>query len=435
MLKSELYEVIQNGENSGVEFKRDDVHPDSFAKEITALLNLEGGQILLGVEDDGTVSGLTHGISETEEWLMNVCRDCIQPSIIPYYETLRWEDTKIGVITIPSDSPDKPYKAKRGSAWITFVRVGSTSREATREEEARLYQSSGLMRYDIKPVPGTTMADLDLHRLQNYFRDIRQQDCPPIENQKFWQQLLINTDLMVENRGRAIPTTGAILLFGRNPNRRLPQAGITAVAYPETEKDYATRERSILRYPIVPLLTEHRSTFNRTNLELKQNGLVGQAMDFVRRNSAVEAWIDNGGQRHDRWKDYPLETVRECVVNAIAHRDYTIRPKKTDSKRNSVTDIELSLYSDRLEVISPGRLPNTVTVEKMKLGYRATRNELIKEVLRDYRYIESTGMGVPRKIIRGMREHNGTEPDLIEEEDRFIVRLWKYQCRANSLVL
>ena len=88
-------------------------------------------------------------------------------------------------------------------------------------------------------------------------------------------------------------------------------------------------------------------------------------------------------------------------------------------------DIEISIFNDRLEVISPGRLPNTVTVEKIKAGYRATRNELIKEVLRDYRFIEASGLGVPRKIIRGMLEHNGKYPDLIEEENRFIVRLWK----------
>ena len=78
-----------------------------------------------------------------------------------------------------------------------------------------------------------------------------------------------------------------------------------------------------------------------------------------------------------------------------------------------------------MEVVSPGRLPNTVTAEKIRAGARAARNELVKEMLRDYRYIEATGLGVPRKIVRGMREHNGTEPDLIEEEERFTVRLWK----------
>jgi len=116
----------------------------------------------------------------------------------------------------------------------------------------------------------------------------------------------------------------------------------------------------------------------------------------------------------ERW-DYPLEAVREAIVNAVAHRDYTI----------AVMDVELSIFADRIEIISPGRLPNTVTVAKMRAGYRASRNELIKEVLRDYRYVEATGLGVPRKIVAGMRAHNGTEPDLIEEEERFIVRLWK----------
>ena len=134
----------------------------------------------------------------------------------------------------------------------------------------------------------------------------------------------------------------------------------------------------------------------------------------MRRNIEVTARIENGGRRLERW-DYPLEAVREALVNAVAHRDYTI----------TVTDIELSIYTDRIEIISPGRLPNTVTVDKIRAGYRASRHELIKEVLRDYRYIEATGLGVPRRIIDGMRAHNGTEPDLIEEDDRFLVRLWK----------
>jgi ATP-dependent DNA helicase RecG len=407
MNRTELTELIQNGENSGVEFKRDDILPEKLAKEIAALLNLEGGHILLGVEMDRTVSGLSREPEKAEEWVMEVARVHLRPGAIPYWETIEWSEGKIvGIVSLPADAPDKPYKAKRGSAWVTLIRVGTTTRDATDEEEIRLYQQSGRLQYDRKPVPGSLFTEFDRRRLINYFRDVRRQACPDKGNEEGWIRLLANTELMAEDRGRPIPSAGGMLLFGVRPNKYLPQAGITAVAYPGTNKDYEAKERAVLSGPVVALLSEVE--------DVVETGIIERALDFVRRNTKVEAWLDEGGRRQERW-DYPLEAVREAVVNAIAHRDYTI----------TVTDIELSIYADRLEVISPGRLPNTVTVEKMRAGYRASRNELIKEVLRDYRYIEATGLGVPRKIVQGMLDHNGTEPDLIEEEDRFLVRLWK----------
>ncbi|HEV8722871.1 MAG TPA: ATP-binding protein [Candidatus Binatia bacterium] len=143
-------------------------------------------------------------------------------------------------------------------------------------------------------------------------------------------------------------------------------------------------------------------------------GVIDRTVDFVARNMGTRAWLEGGRRR--RKKALPLDAVREAVVNAVAHRDYA----------REGTDIEVSLYSDRLEVVSPGRLPNGVTVEKMKVGVvRVARNELLKEILRDYGYVEHYGMGVRNRIIQSMRAHNGTEADLVEEEDRFIVRLWK----------
>ena len=406
MTKTELAELLTNGENSGVDFKRDDIRPERLASRMAAFLNLEGGHILLGVEDDGTVSGLTREPKDAEEWVMEAARTHLQPPVIPYWEQFKWDDSKlIGVISLPADSPDKPYKSKQGSAWVTKMRVGTTTRDATREEEARLYQQSGLVRYDIRPVSGSDLADLDLRRLVNYFRDVREQDCPAEDDDEAWRILLTNTDLMVEDRGRAIPTVAAILLLGRKPNRFLPQAGINAAAYKGVSKDYDARERAVLRGPGVALLSEAG--------EIVETGVIEQALGFVSRNTNISSSIQDG-RRVDR-RDYPVEAVREAVVNAVVHRDYTI----------AVTDIELSIYSDRLEIVSPGRLPNTVTVDKMRAGCRASRNELIKEILRDYRYVEATGLGVPRKIVRGMREHNGTNPDIQEEEDRLLVRLWK----------
>jgi len=410
LTKKELRELLKRGENSGLEFKRDDVHPESLAKEIVALANFEGGYIVLGVEDNGAVAGITR--DRIEEWVMEICRTHVQPSLIPFFELISWDQLKkVAVVTIPPDCPDKPYKARSGGRWITFIRSGSTSREATRDEEQRLYQSSGLFRYELKPVPGATIKEFDFRRLENYFKDVRRQECPPRGDLATWETLLVNTEIMTEYRDLKLPTVGGLLLFGRNPNRYLPQAGITAVAYPGPEKEYAARERAILRGPVVPLLDREG--------EPVENGLIDQAMAFVKRNIGVQSWIDEHGRRRDRW-DYPLEAIREAIVNAVAHRDYTI----------SGTDIEISIYTDRLEVISPGKLPNTVTIERMKAGCRYTRNELIKEVLRDYQYVEATGLGVPRKIIAGMRAHNGTEPDLIEEEFSFTVRLWKQKKRG-----
>ena len=145
-----------------------------------------------------------------------------------------------------------------------------------------------------------------------------------------------------------------------------------------------------------------------------EKGVIDRTVDFVERNMGSVAYLE--GARRIHKKSFPLDAVREAVVNAVAHRDYA----------REGTDIEVSLYRDRFEVISPGRLPNGVTVEKMREGVvRVARNEMLKEILRDYRYIEHYGMGVRNRIINSIRQHNGTEPDLVEEDDRFMVRLWK----------
>ena len=431
MNRTELTELIHNGENSGVEFKRDDITPDKLAKEMAALLNLEGGHILLGVEKDRSVSGLTRAHEKAEEWVMEVARTHLRPAVIPFWETLDWGEGKtVGIVSLPADAPDKPYKCKLGAAWMTQIRVGTTSRDATDEEEARLYMQSGRLRYYRKPVPGASLDDFDMRRLINYFRDVRRQSCPEAEDREAWTRLLVNTELMYEDRGRPMPSAGGLLLFGVRPHKYLPQAGISAVAYTSTEKDYDAKARATLRGPAVSLFPAPATGSGQAYPGLPQTfseggnaveaGIIEQAIDFIRRNIEIEASIADGGQRLER-RDYPLEAVREAIVNAVAHRDYTI----------SVMDIELSIYSNRLEIISPGRLPNTVTVDKMRAGYRASRNELIKEVLRDYRYIEATGLGVPRKIIEGMRAHNGTEPGFVEEDSRFIVTLWKHRTDAT----
>ena len=283
--------------------------------------------------------------------------------------------------------------------------LGTTTRDATREEEERLYQQSGRFRYGLKPVLGATLDSLDRRRFRDYFVRVLEGSVPPDDDVEQWQQLLGNLDLATTAGPRSVATVDGMLLFGRNPKRFLPQSGIRAVCYPGSEPDYATRADEELRGPLLPLGTQDGA--------LAEPGLADQAWDFVRRNTMPSARLE-GPRRIDRW-EYPEAVVREAVVNALVHRDYSI----------AGTDIMLTIFSDRLEIQSPGRLPNTVTPQGMRVGLRYARNQTLVNLMRDYGYMEARGMGVRNKIIPGMRAHNGTEPDLLEEEHRFTVRLWK----------
>jgi ATP-dependent DNA helicase RecG len=404
--KGELNEIIHHGENSGIEFKRDDLQNHELAKELVALTNLAGGMVLIGIEDHGEISGIKR--ENIEEWVMNACRDKIRPAIIPFFEMLKdvvpataTEKAKhIAVVRVVRGYDVHTLWHNNKNAYV--IRVGSQSREATPEELARLFQQRGDFRAELRPLSGATLADLDLPRLTNYFRHIRGQEAPEEQDIDGWKSLLLNTELMVEDG----VTLAALLLLGKNPNRFLPQAGITAVAYLGKEKDYSTRERLVIRGPITPLLDEKDHIIHK--------GIVEEAVAFIRRNSGSRGVLEEeGGRRQDK-PLYPVEAVREAVVNSLVHRDYLL----------SGTDIEISLYEDRLEIISPGRLYNGITPQRMLAGCRASRNQLLKDVMRDYRYLEHVGMGVPRKIVKGMKEHNGTMPELIEDGESFMVRLW-----------
>jgi ATP-dependent DNA helicase RecG len=396
MTRTELLEIVGNGENSGVEFKRDEVTNHHLAKELVAFSNLRGGMVLLGVEDAGSICGITR--PDLEQFVMNACRDKIRPAIIPFFEIVREVELgkDVAIVSVPRGFDVHSLWHDNRNTY--YIRVGTQSREPSPEELGRLFQQRGSIRAEMRPVSGATLDNLDRRRLRDYFR-IRQQTVPPDEDEAAWRTLLINTEIMSEEG----VTVGGMLLFGGTPNRFLPQAGIDAVAFPGTEKDYAARERAALRGPMTPLLD--------ANGAVVESGLVEQALDFVRRNTPITAVLEDG--RNIEKPTYPPEALREAIVNALIHRDYLL----------SSTDIELAIYSDKFEIISPGRLPNGITPERMRAGTRAARNELLKDVMRDYRYLEHMGMGIPRKIIAGMQKHNHTTPELIEDQERFILRL------------
>lgn len=397
--RTELLEIIQNGENSGVEFKRDVLQIHDLAKELVAFSNLEGGMVLLGVDDDGSIVELTR--DPLEEWVMTACRDKIRPGIIPFFETIKDVEPGKDVAIVRVARGVDVHSQWHNNRHTYYIRVGTQSREPTPQELSRLFQQRGTFRADLRPISGSTIDDLDRRRLKDYFGRVREQGVPGDEDNGGWQTLLVNTEIMVEDG----VTLSGMLLFGKAPNRFLPQAGIDAAAFPGTEKDYAAKERTALRGPMTPLMDQEGN--------LLEAGLVEQAFDFVRRNTPVTAVLEDGARRKEK-PTYPAEAIREAVVNALIHRDYLL----------ANTDIELAIYEDRLEIISPGKLPNGITPERMRAGTRAARNQLLKDVMRDYRYLEHMGMGVPRKIIKGMKEHNGTDPELIENGERFVVRLF-----------
>jgi len=396
--RAELAELIRNGENSAVEFKRDTIQNYEIAKELVAFSNFEGGVVLLGVEDDGTISGVSR--DNLEEWVMTSCRDKIRPAIIPFFELVREYENGRDVALVRVSPGHTVHAQWHNHRNTYFIRVGSQSREPTPGELERLFQRRGNFRPELRPLAGTRLNHLDMRRVEDYFGRIRQQDVPDANQEAEVQALLFNSELMVEGG----ITVAAVLLFGTTPNRFLPQAGIDATAFEGTEKDYNARERLAIRGPMAPLFA---------NGQIVDNGLVERALEFVRRNTPVTHVLEDGARRTEI-RTYPDEVVREAIVNALVHRDYLLGGQ----------DIELTVYGDRMEIISPGRLPDGITPERMRIGCRDSRNQMLKDVMRDYGYLEHMGMGISRKIIRGMRDHNGTEPELLPGEETFTLRLF-----------
>ena len=201
----------------------------ALAKELVAFSNLDGGKILLGVEDDGTISGITR--PNLEEWVMTACRDKIRPAIIPFYEVVRGVEPgkDVAIVSVPSGFD--VHSVWNNNRNIYFIRVGTQSREPSPEELSRLFQQRGSIRAELRPISGTRIADLDQRRLRDYFGRIRQQDVPIDTDEIGWRTLLVNTEIMTEE-GVAV---GGMLLFGNTPKRFLPQSGIDAAAFPVLE--------------------------------------------------------------------------------------------------------------------------------------------------------------------------------------------------------
>jgi ATP-dependent DNA helicase RecG len=393
MLRSELLEIIANGENSGIEFKRDDLRPEQLAKEIVALANFQGGKVLLGVEDDGSISGIQR--SDLETWVMDtVFGRYVHPLILPFYEEVELEDGKRVAVVSLTQGMAKPYVVRHNNREEIFVRVGSTSRLATREQQARLFASGGMLHTEVLPVSGTSLADLDQARLADYLVNIAGDDAPP-QSTEGWEHRLIGLGFLVARAdGDPVCTIAGLVLFGRSPRRSLRQAGVRWMSFSGNSKDYQAQDDTLLDCPLVALW-EGRQGAGRHIIE---EGLIERLADRMRPFISEEGATINQDMRRETSYRYPLDAVREALLNAFVHRDWT----------RSI-EVEVVNYSDRLEVVSPGALQNSMTIEKMLAGQRSPRNPIIVEIMRDYGYVDMRGMGVRRKIVPLTREYAGQD--------------------------
>ena len=373
MTTSELHEIISRGEDSKTQFKRQFDSIDALAAEFAAMLNSEGGLLIVGVSDSGGICGVTD-IRQLNQWISNACAQKVEPPVSVITENLIIDDKLVVVISIPLGT-DKPYAVNKTAFW---VKVGADKRRATREELRRLMQASGTLYSDEKPLPHTGLDEFDLLRFRDFYKQQYDQEIDQLNTST--ERILSNLKLLKSLH----LTLAGLLLFGKEPQQVRPQLMVKAVAFIGNRlegTEYLDSE------DIGSTLAEQfKGTmgFLKRNLRKQQNG---QNFNFP---GILEI---------------PEIALEEAVVNALAHRDYLIS-----------SSIRVFIFDNRVEIISPGKLPNTATVESIRAGIQIVRNPVlisfVPKVGIPYRGL---GSGVPR-MIEECRKANLPEPKFIEDK-------------------
>ncbi len=389
--EEEIIAEIARGESRRGEFKRRIDNPEKVAGEIVAFANSDGGVLYFGVDDDGSIQGLDNTERDFQT-LTNICRDRCIPPISPVLEQYIIHDGDIIALTVrPELNRLKPYRTAGGRFYI---RVGKDKKDATGRELIRIAQASGELHYDENPIPDSSMEDFSRRRFSEFHQ---LQFGAPL--QEHMEQsgatlpiLLRNLRLAHELDGDFVLTAAGVLIFGKTPQRFMPQSRLSAVAFAG--------------------LNEDSDILDRREITGRLPEIIDEAKIFLERNIRAPA-REHGFRREDILL-YDRKALGEAVINAISHRDYSL----------SGSQIRLFLFQDRIEVRSPGRLPNSVTLENIKLGVHTERNRTIARLLTQLGYMSAIGTGIPRLIIRLTRALSDREPEfeLIGEELR--VRIW-----------
>jgi predicted HTH transcriptional regulator len=347
---SDLVKQIRLGEDSGLELKSPEYtgdsvsgpHRNTMADELAAMANSRSGVFVLGVDDDHRIIGIPENkLDITETWLRNIANDLIKPPLECSIQKL-WVQPEGGVEkpVIRVDVPRSIFVHKSPGGY--FYRIGSSKREMSPELLARLFQQrtqNRLIRFDEQIVHRAGLEDLE-KKLWDPFKT----PLSPQDDIEFLQKLKF---LAPGDDGVVHPTVGGLLMAAESPEKFISNAYIQAVCYKGTDRNSPQLDAQDITGPL--------------------DGQIKEGCKFVRRNMKVSAVKDPG---RIETPQYSMNAVFEAVVNAVAHRDYSVYGSK----------IRLHIFSDRLELYSPGSIPNTMTVESLS-ERQSTRNELLSSLL------------------------------------------------------
>lgn len=388
--QTELIEKIILGEDSTMEFKREMPHRDSMAGEIAAFANDEGGVILIGIDDNKEIIGLEQQeLDSVENTIVEICNDSIEPTVRVFTEKLRIDDK----ILLKIEVPRSLYVHKSPKGY--FIRQGSSKREMTTEHLGRLIQSRSqarIIRFDEQFVPTTYRRTLR----ESLYRRFITEDA----TEDMIEDLLLKRTLLVEEGGEIRASVAGVLMCHDTPDDYLYNSFIQAVYYSGKQKD--------ANYQIDA--KDFRGPLDQQIID---------AFKFVEKHNEVSARKEIG--RIDQ-PQYSMRAVFEAIVNAVVHRDYS----KGESK------IRLFMFSDRLELYSPGALANTVTIEKLPYS-QATRNELLARLLSEIAVDDDVGSQVKRRhFLEGRGEGVGI---ILNESEQLSGKIPVYELFNEELCL
>ncbi|MFQ5641943.1 MAG: ATP-binding protein [bacterium] len=348
-----LDKILSSGESQTVEFK------ESFDREsletVVAFANTRGGTILIGVDNNGMVKGITVGTNTMADW-SNQISQVTEPTVIPELESGEMNGKLVVIITI-KEYPLKPVSF-RGRC---FKRVSSSNRQMSPQEIAQMHLQSTGNSWDALPAAVSGSDIFDSNKLKNYILSSTSSGRRTFPKSDKPSEILGKLELIKDNK----PTWAALLLFSKNPQSPLTQATVHCGRFKGETKIIDDR---LISGTIIDQVEE--------------------VMKFIRKNISVEFVITGKPQRDEIW-DYPLEALREAVINAICHRDYS-----------APSDIQIRIYDDSIHIWNPGGLPFDMTIDDLLDPAHSSkpRNKLIARVFYDMALIERYGSGIQRMI-------------------------------------